>query len=177
MITEAMQTIEQLRHGDHICLLYESQAEHLAALAPFHRDGLAAGDRCVHVASDTPTSAIYDALRDAGVDVEREIERGAFLVFTPEEVYLRGGVFDPDAVIAFWQEAQEKAARAGFSGLHVTGDVTSVLQDASSVERLGEYEAKVNEALLDSRMQAICCYNPGYSRLKSWPICSARTLR
>jgi hypothetical protein len=37
MTTEAMQFIGQLRHGDHICLLYENQAEHLAVIAPFHR--------------------------------------------------------------------------------------------------------------------------------------------
>lgn len=159
MTTEAVRAIEQLRTGDHICTLYETQAEHLAVLSLFHQNGLAGGARCIHVADDSPIDAFLDALRGAGVDVDREVRRGALRVLAPEEVYLQKRVFDPDAVIAFWEEAVENALQAGFSGLYVTGDVTWVLEKAPGVERLGEYEAKIKRAISGSKMQAICCYN------------------
>jgi PAS domain S-box-containing protein len=151
--------INEMEPGEHICLLYDDQGEYLSALAQFHRKGLTRGDRCIHIADDSPPDAIFQALLSQGVDVAREVERGAILRLSPHEVYLQSGCFNPDKVRAFWNQAMADALRAGFRGLHVTGDVSWVLERAPGVHLLPEYEAGVDQTISGSCMQAICCYN------------------
>ena len=52
MATELKRQLSQLKQGDHICLIYETPAEQLAAVVTFIVDGLTRGDRCVYIIDD-----------------------------------------------------------------------------------------------------------------------------
>lgn len=151
--------IERVPVHDHLCLIYESQAEQFAAVVPFVRSGLEAGQRCVYIADDNAADEVVAALSGSGVDVEAETGRGALRVLTKRESYLRGGRFDPDEMIAFLADAVDAAKADGFSALRVTGEMTWVLGGAPGTERLFEYEAKLNRFFPGHDALAVCQYN------------------
>ena len=79
---ELERRLAELRHGDHLCLIYEDRAEQMAAAVPFIRDGIAAGERCAYVAADQTLEEVAAALSAAGVDVQAAKQRGALLLLT-----------------------------------------------------------------------------------------------
>ena len=151
--------LRRLSVHDHCCLIHETREEQLAAVLPFVRHGLAAGDRCVYIADHTTVDAVLDALRAGGVDATAECVRGALQVITARASYLRDGGFDPDAMLTFLGEATASALADGFSALRVTGEMTWVLGDPPGAERLLEYESRLNEFLPDHDALALCQYD------------------
>jgi len=151
--------MEGLAVHDHLCLIYESQDEQFAAVVPFMRHGLAAGQACMYIADDNTADAVGAALRSDGIDTDAESARGALRILTKRESYLRDGRFDPDVMIAFLAEATAEARADGFSALRVTGEMTWALGGEPGTERLFEYEAKLNYFFPDHDALAICQYN------------------
>jgi PAS domain S-box-containing protein len=159
MASELERRLAELKHGDHICLIYENTVEQLAVAVPFIKEGLARGERCVYVADDRSVEAIAQALATAGVDVAHERERGGLWLPTKQETYLKGGKFDPQAMIDFLRRAQTQALADGFAGLRVAGEMTWALGPEIGCDRLIEYEALLNDLLANSRSTMLCQYN------------------
>ena len=156
---ELERRIARLRQGDHLCLIYESAAEQTAALVPFFKAGLAAGDRCLFVGHGTSCRRLERALEDAGVDVHAEHERGAIVCLTQRESWLPGGRFDPGAMMDLLRQAEQQALDDGFSGLRATWNMGWVLEGTTGAHRLMEYEAHLNRFLAGSRTCALCRYS------------------
>jgi PAS domain S-box-containing protein len=159
MITKLEQELTKLKQGDHLCLIYENPAEQLMSAVPFLKEGLARGERCLYVADDGSVEAIVQALAAAGVDVAHEQGRGALWMLTKQDSYLKGGEFDPKAMIDFLDRAQSQALADGFSGLRMAGDMTWALGPEIGCDRLIEYEALVNDFLANSRSLFLCQYH------------------
>ncbi len=153
------QQLAALGPGDHLCLIYETPEEQFAAVVPFLRDGLAREQQCFYIADERTVSEVEGALRAAGVDVDAEEGRGALRIVSKRETYLRGGVFDPTAMIALLDGATAEAVARGYTALRVTGEMTWALGPEAGTERLLEYEASLNDFFPGSRALAICQYN------------------
>src|SRR5260370_4083608 len=93
------QELSKLKHGDHICLIYENPAEQMAVAVPFIIDGLDRGERCLYIADDRTIDEVVQALEAAGVDVAQERQRGALRLLTSQDTYLRAGEFVPQTMI------------------------------------------------------------------------------
>ena len=160
---EATVTLEEqiasLGQGDHVCMVYESSEEQLAAAVPFIRKGLARGECCVYIADDLTVEQTRAALDGAGIDTRRELERGALSLLTKREAYLRTGSFDPEGMIRFLEQTVDDAVARGFAGFRVTGEMTWALGCEHGCDRLIEYEARLNHFFPGSRALAICQYN------------------
>jgi PAS domain S-box-containing protein len=160
MTTELERQLTELKQGDHICLIYETMAEQLAAAVPFLKQGLAQGERrCLYVAGHPSVEMIAQALAAAGVDVGHEREQGTLWMPTKEESYLKGGKFDPQAMIDFLRQAQTQALADGFTGLRAAGEMSWALGPEISSDQLIEYEALFNDFMANSRSIILCLYN------------------
>ncbi|MBI5376916.1 MAG: MEDS domain-containing protein [Candidatus Schekmanbacteria bacterium] len=151
--------LHKLDVHDHLCLIYETQQEQFAAVVPFIRIGLERKEKCVYIADDNSASSVIDAMRTEGIDVETAIKSGALAVLTKKDAYLKNGYFDPDLMIQFLKDAVDSAKAEGFKALRATGEMTWALGNDIGVERLIEYEAKLNYLLPKSDILAICQYN------------------
>lgn len=151
--------IEKLDVHDHLCLIYESREEQLAAVMPFMRIGLERGERCVYIADDNTVATVIEAMRAEGIDVDVALDSGALSVITKHETYLKEGRFDPEWMINFLKESAAVAKADGYSALRATGEMTWMLGGEPGVERLMEYEAKLNYFLPEYDCLAICQYN------------------
>ncbi len=159
MTTALEQEIVQVKQGDHLCLIYQTREEQFASVIPFMMDGLAAGERCVYIVDERTADDVLRALGARGVDVAREMERGALRLLTKRDTYLRSGVFDPQLMIGLLFSAQEEALADGFTGLRVTGEMTWALGTETGTDRLIEYEALLNNLFPGSNALAVCQYN------------------
>ncbi len=150
--------IARLRQGDHLCLIYDSTAEQAAALIPFVKLSLAAGERCLYVGPATSCRRLLRALMATGLDTDREQERGSLVLLSRREDWLPSGRFDPGAMMDLLRQAEQQALDDGFAGLRATWDMTWVLEEDPGADRLVEYEAQLNGFLAGSRTSALCRY-------------------
>jgi signal transduction histidine kinase len=117
------------------------------------------GERNLYITDENTASRVLESLRLRGIDVDAAIGVGALATATKREAYLRRGRFDPDGMIHFLGEAIDSAKAAGFAALRVTGEMTWALGGEPGVERLMEYEAKLNRFFPENDGLAICQYN------------------
>lgn len=154
-----MEKSADIAPGTHFCLLYRDDEERWPFLAEYIRRGLEAGERVLYIADTSSASTIREHLERAGIDVGEAERRGQLRFLTAEEAYLRGGRFDPEAMIALLRRETEEALNRGFKGLRVTGEMTWALRGFPGSERLSDYEARVNEFFPDSACIGLCQYD------------------
>jgi PAS domain S-box-containing protein len=158
--------IADLKTGNHLCHLYETDKERRTVLAPFLRHGLAGGEKVLYLVDAHTTRVVLDYLRgDASIDsehcldVEPYLSRGQLDILTCDDTYLRGGIFDADRMIALLHAKTERALAEGYPALRAVGEMTWALQGLPGSERLIEYEAALNEFLPTSRCMTLCQYD------------------
>jgi PAS domain S-box-containing protein len=151
--------LEDLIPGEHLCFFFSSDAEHHAVMAPFLAQGLAAGEKVLYLADNSPPRVILGYLKKQGLKVEPCLHRGQLQIINASEVYLSGGLFDPEAVISRLKAETEQALAEGYSGLRATGEMGWATRGYLGSERLTEYEARLNEFIPGSRALVICQYD------------------
>lgn len=147
------------QQGDHVCTLFSSPEEQLAAAVEYIRQGLESRERCLYVCGEQTPDEFRDALRAAGIDVHGAEARGALVLLTKETGHLKGGSFGAARMIGMLSKAVEDALRDGFEGLCAGGDMTWLLDEAPGSEELAEYEARLNQFYKTSRALGLCQYN------------------
>jgi len=154
-----VEALERITVHAHLCLIYETAAEQFAAIVPLMRIGLEGGERCLYLADNQTAVAVLEAMQAEGIDLEAARNSGALAILSPQEIYLKHGYFDPDEMIHFLIEATNAAKAAGFSALRIASEMTWMLGNGPDVERLIEYEAKLNTFLPENDILAICQYH------------------
>jgi len=143
----------------HVCAFFSSPQEEYATLLPFIRDGIDRGERAFHVLPAQYRQEHLDQLRSAGIDVTAAEQSRQLEVATPEEVYLRGGGFSKDAMLATIQEALKTSATLGFPLTRLIAHAEAVLQDGSKANEWVEYETRLNDVLPRYDDPVICTYD------------------
>ena len=151
--------IERLNTHDHLCLIYETKKEQFAAVFPFINSGLKRGEKCIYIVDDNIAQEVIGAMQKSGIDVDSALKSGSLSIVNKQEVYLKQGYFDPAWMIQFLKEAVDSAKVEGFNALRVTGEMTWALGRDPGVEKLIEYEAKLNYIFPENDVIAICQYN------------------
>lgn len=147
------------QQGDHVCTLYSTREEQLAAAVEYIKAGLERGEHCLYVCCEHTPKQFRAALRKGGIDVNAEEARGALLIMTKHDGHLKGGSFDPDKMISLLERVVQEALDAGFSGLAAAGDMSWLLDCPPGFERLCEYEARLNDFYRTHRALGLCQYN------------------
>jgi PAS domain S-box-containing protein len=159
--SEVAEVVADLDLHQHLCLIYDTQEEQLAAALPYLRAGLERGEKCLYVADENTAASVLEALRRAGTDFERYQRDGWLTIMGKDEAYLKRGRFDPDLMIRFWADAVREARTAKFAGLRtlVTAEMTWALGGSESADQLIEYESKLNHFVRDHNVVIVCQYN------------------
>jgi hypothetical protein len=147
------------QQGDHICTLYTTPEEQLAAAVEYIVGGFSRGERCLYVCGEHTPDQLRGALQSAGVDVAPAEQRGALLLITKNEAHLSGGFFDPNKMISMLHAAVKSALDAGFTGLCAAGDMAWVVDGAPGTEHLAEYESRLNAFYASNRALGLCQYS------------------
>lgn len=143
----------------HKCLVYDGKpADQLAVILPLLIGGLRENRRCLYLADPQMVHMTRSALNRGGVDVDKEIRRGALLL-SSDRSHLAGGAFDPEGMVAMLRQMVEQAVADGFVGLCASGDMRWELGDFENFDRLREYEALLEQAFRELPLTGICQYH------------------
>jgi GAF domain-containing protein len=157
--TDSAERILNLEPGSHLCCIYETEEDYWAVVASLLRQGLEWSERVLHITDSRPCGSIVKCLRDNGLDVEAYLASGQLVILTCDDVYLQGGSFDPEAVIALLQAEAEQALAEGYQALRVNSEMCWILWGFAGSDRLVEYETKLNESLAGSQCLILCQYD------------------
>lgn len=151
---------QAVSHGDHICVVYDTEEEQLTVAAEYVNEGLWRGDRCFYVGESAASlDRFHQALARLGVDAAEMIRFGALVESTKAEAHLAGGRFDVERMMALLDEAVRSATADGFRGLRTCGDMSWLLDNAPGTSRLAEYEAQLNPFFERVAAAGMCQYN------------------
>ena len=148
----------RLRVGDHAALLYLTPEGRMRGLVAAVIEGLRAGDRIVHVVNDLPVAAWARALAAAGVDVAARAAEGRLVLVSSDDVFFRGGRFEPAAALG---QLHELTASPFAGRTRLIVDMTYLLADVPGIERGLELEARVRDALRGLPFVRICAFDAG----------------
>ena len=118
-----------------------------------------AAEKVFYIIDERTSDTIIGYLRNEGVDVDSVLSSGQLSLFTRDDAYMRGGCFNPDAMIELLKSETARALEEGYSALRVTGEMTWALRGLPGSERLMEYEAKLNTFFPGSHALAVCQYD------------------
>lgn len=152
------QILSELRPGDHAALFYRNRAEQFEVIVPFIQLGLERNERCLYIAGDNSLTMIINALEKGGIDVTRAQKEGKLTVATPEQTYLRHGIFEPERMVEGLKEEIEKSLVDGFTAFRGAGELGWAATLPSALIRLYEYETIFDERFSPSFL-ALCQYN------------------
>jgi len=151
--------IAGLRQGDHVCCYYDNAADQSAVVVAYIDQGLKRSERCLYIADDRSAAEVAGFLGGAGIDVRKQLSRGALVLISSKEAHLKSGRFDCEAMLALLNDAVEQALNDGFKGLRAAGEMTWILSGAPGSNEALEYEALMNEFYPKSRALGLCLYN------------------
>ena len=154
-------SFRDLRHGDHVCLLFKDPFSQLSDAVDFLMEGLHRGERLLYACDEHTADEIRIKFIEKGINAAREIERGALEIIAAKDIYVSGGDFIPEKVVQFFKGYIEATVRAGFTGLRVAAESSWALKNPDWLSRLGEYEALVGEYIRNENPPALglCQFN------------------
>jgi len=137
--------ITELKHGDHICGIYDTDEEHRNVIVPFLRKGLEQNEKLLYILDTRTKDDVITYLKNDDVDVEHYLSNGQLNFLTFADTYVKGGAFDPDRMVSLTSHETQKALDEGYSALRVTSEMSWALRGYPGSERLLEYEIKVDQ--------------------------------
>jgi hypothetical protein len=150
---------QSLRAGDHVCLLYPSEAEREEHVVHYLSEGLKNGEKVLYAVDDPSAGRVLGYLKKTGIPIKQYQKSGQMEIHSTASVYAPGGRFDPSEMIARIKMLYEQALKEGYQGLRGTGEMTWALKGWPGSERLAEYELRLNSALAGTQCTALCQYD------------------
>ena len=143
--------------GTHFCQVYHSTQDLLDILAPYFRTGLESNEYCIWITKSPQDSGeIMRGLKRLLGDITKYKKTGQLEVASYEDIYFRGGVFDPQRVLNDVSARFQQALSKGYSGLRIAGEGTWLAK--TNWEKFIEYEKQVDDAIHNSRALALCVF-------------------
>ena len=152
-------TRSMLREHRHVCAFFHSSKEEYETLLPFICDGLNCGQRAYHVLPPKYREEHLERLRNAGINVEAAQRSRQLEVALPEDIYLKGGRFNKEAMLALIQEALAAGTTLGFPLTRMIAHAETAVDDWSSANEWVEYEMRLNDVLPRYDDPVICTYD------------------
>lgn len=144
----------------HFCAFFRSEDEELRTLLPFIREGLAAGEKAIHIVNAKTFEEHRRRLIAAGIDVVAAERSGQLdVVAWPNSDLLGGGDFDPERALHLIDQVLGGARRQGYRRTRGIGYMGWALRNQIRADALMAYEARLNTMLTRYDDPIICTYD------------------
>ena len=145
------------KHRHHLCAFFHDKDEEFRRLLPFVMDGLAAGEKAIHVVHPKNREEHRHRLGEAGIDVEAFEQSGQLDVVAGPSGYIEGTAFDRDGALKIIDRLLSDARNKGFRQTRFIGFMDWALEIRG--EELISFEALVNPILEKHDEPVICAYD------------------
>jgi MEDS: MEthanogen/methylotroph, DcmR Sensory domain len=143
----------------HVCAFFDSREEEYSVLAPFFKEGLDRGEKCVHIVDPAGIGEHLQRLQTHGIDTDGCCQRGQLDVLSWDDAYLDGGSFDQDRMLGAINAVVSAGREGGYPRMRIMGNMGWTLKGNPGTEQVLEFEARVNDVLTESRQLAVCVYD------------------
>jgi len=150
---------ENLHEGMHVCTFFRTSEERYRVLMPFIREGMEQGDRAFHIVNPSLRSEHSQRIAEAGIDAAPAEVEGQLKIIGWDEAPLRGGSFNQSAMLSLLPVLLNDGRTRGFPITRLIADMAWVLNDPGALDRLLEFECRVNDALPKAGDIVICAYD------------------
>ena len=154
----------QLDQTRHVCAFFNSADEEYRVLLPFIKDGFQCGHKAIHVVNPDQRHDHLERLAEAGIDPADAQRTGQLELRTNTETYLPEGRFDPDRMIAAFEQLASGNATGGFPLSRICCRMDWSVANGSHVDDVIEFESRVNEVWHRHEDAVICTYHLGQFR-------------
>jgi hypothetical protein len=151
----------QLDQTRHVCAFFNSDEEEYRVLLPFIKDGFQCGHKAIHVVNPDQRQDHLRRLAAAGIDAPAAEQSGQLEVRVNTDVYLPDGRFDPDRMIAVFDQLASGNDGATFPLSRICCRMDWAVEERSHVDDVIEFEARVNEVWRHHEDAVICTYHLG----------------
>jgi hypothetical protein len=138
----------------HVCAFFDTIDVRYRTLVPFVREGLARGEKFVHIIDPRQRDEHSHRLTAGGVSVDTPAGPGQHETLTWDQAYLRDGYFDQHRMIDQLTSVLADGERT-FPLVRLAAHMEWALEDRPGVEQLVEYETRLNYTLLRSKHPVI----------------------
>ena len=145
----------------HVCAFFNSDEEEYRVLLPFIKDGFQCGHKAIHVLNSDRHQHHLQRLAKAGIDPTAAQRTGQLELRTDVETYLPDGRFDPDRMIAAFEQLASDNAKGAFPLSRICCRMDWAVEDRSHIDDVIEFESRVNDVWRRHDDAVICTYHLG----------------
>jgi hypothetical protein len=145
----------------HVCAFFHSDEEEYRVLLPFITDGFHCGHKAIHVVNPDQRQSHLQRLDKAGIDPSIALQSGQLELRSNVETYLPDGRFDPDRMIAAFEQLASDNSKGAFPLSRICCRMDWAVEDRSHVDDVIEFESRVNEVWRRHDDAVICTYYLG----------------
>ncbi|MGN6791075.1 MAG: MEDS domain-containing protein [Streptosporangiaceae bacterium] len=141
----------RMRTHDHMGCVFEGANEFAALAAPYLTEGAALGERLMYIAEDPRPE---DMAQLATV-----VDAGQLQICSVAEVYGSSGTVDPPRQLATFMAVLDAAKAAGYTGLRVAADNTSLVGDEKPMKAWIQWETIADHTVAAKQITGLCAFN------------------
>lgn len=141
--------------GTHACLIYNDDDERERIMSQFLNKGLENNERVSYFALKLSKEELLASLKKKGVILNEE----NLEVFDAKDVYYPDGKFDMEHTFELLGNFYRETVDRGFKNSRLSGEMVWVTDQIENVQKLMEYESKVNEFYQINPVTAVCQYD------------------
>lgn len=154
-------TLKDIRRGDHCIHLYKNPEEQIETIVSFVTEGLERREYCICLIGRSKIETVKQALKNAGVDHEKDKVKQSLSVVPAEDFYFPNQAFEPERVYRSWARLVTDTAKSYPHGFRAVGELPALVR-----ERVPEVEVVLYEALVHDHFEtnkppflALCQYH------------------
>jgi hypothetical protein len=150
---------EAVFNGDHhVCAFFHNKDEEFRTLAPWTLEGLAAGEKSIHIVGAKLQELFKQRLTEAGVDVAAA-ERSGQLEVTSWPADPHRGILDQDGAIEMIDGLLSTARKAGYPWTRIIGEMDWTFDDQIPENDFLSLETRLTEVYARHDVWVICAYD------------------
>jgi hypothetical protein len=143
----------------HVCAFFNSRDEEYEVLTPFFEEGIANGEKNVHLVNPDDLEEHRKRLDSGGIDVALCEACGQLEIVPWSQAYLEGGTFDRDRMLNTLDQLTGQSEEGGYKRLRIMGNMDWASDKSVDTTELIAYEAEVNDVLARNKQPAVCVYD------------------
>ncbi len=145
--------------GIHVCQIFSEDDERHDSLIDYVVTGVKDGERTTCFTEKENIESLSAEFTKHGLNYNQLVEIGGFSLSPTEEVYFKGGTFDPERMLALMQDYYETSIADKYTGARVIGEMSPKVETIEGGSRLLEYESRISMLLRKCPLTAVCQYD------------------
>jgi hypothetical protein len=140
-----------MRPHDHIGWVFEGRSEFAALAVSYLAEGAALGERLMYIAEDPRP--------DDTAHLGTIVDPNQLRIFSVAETYGPSMIVDPLRQLTTFMDELDAARAAGYTGLRVAADNTSLVRDDKQMKAWIQWEVTADHTVAGEQFTALCGFN------------------